>query len=66
MIAAISRKMRCIVLDDGRVAEFTEYYDAEGNEIEDIDKAVSAVAEHPDGMGWFAIELADWDEQTIH
>jgi hypothetical protein len=66
MIAAISRKMRCIVLTDGRVAEFTDYYDAEGNEIEGIENAVSAVAEHPDGTGWLAINLDEWDEQTIH
>jgi len=66
MIAAISRKMRCIVLTDGRVANFTDYYDIDGNEIEDIDHAVSAVAEHPDGTGWMAINLDEWDEQTIH
>jgi hypothetical protein len=66
MIAAISRKMRCIVLTDGRVAQFEGYFDVDGNEVDDIDKAVSAVAENPDGTGWFAIDLADWEEQTIH
>ena len=65
MIAAVSRKMRCVVLLDGRVASFTSYYDANGDECE-FDRAVSAVAEHPDGNGWFAIALDDWDEQTIH
>lgn len=66
MIAAISRKLHCVVLTDGRIAKFTEYYDIDGNEIDGIENAFSAVAEHPDGIGWFAISLEDWDEQTIH
>lgn len=66
MIACVSRKLKCVVLVDGRCAPFTNMYDQFGEETESLEKAATAVAEHPDGTGWFAVEIDDWDEPTVH
>jgi hypothetical protein len=65
-VAAVIRKMKCVVLNDGRTAPFTEMYDAEGNETDDAELAVTAVAEHPDGDAWLSLDLIYFDKVTIH
>ncbi|MCK1742202.1 hypothetical protein IVA80_15360 [Bradyrhizobium sp. 139] len=65
MIDYVSRKLAGIVLDDGRLARFTDYYDTNGDEC-GPEPAVTAIAEHPDGTGWITVVLRDWPEPVRH
>lgn len=58
-VAAIHRGRRLFLSEDGDVYPITNLYDADGDETDDIDLAVSAVA-GTEGR-WFALVLADFD-----
>lgn len=64
-VAAISKEERCAVLTDGRICEFATMYDAEGDETDEVEAAVIAVAPHPEGT-WLVLQLHEFDGMTIH
>lgn len=64
-VAAVSIDRRCVVLEDGRTAAFTNMYDANGDETTDTSAAVTAVAEHPDGP-WIVLHMQKFKPTTIH
>lgn len=64
-VAAISKEERCAVLTDGRICEFSTMYDAEGDETDEIESAVVAVAPHPEGA-WLVLHFRDFDGVTLH
>lgn len=64
-IAAVSVGGQCIVLEDGRVANFSKMYDADGNETTDTSVAITAVTFHPEGA-WVVLHLREYDSVTLH
>jgi hypothetical protein len=66
VIEAVCRKARCLILSGDLIAPFTNLFDLDGEETDDLELAIVAVAFHPDGSGWFTIVFDDWAEQTFH
>lgn len=64
-VTALNRAGKYVVLDDDRIAPFTEMFDGDGEETADISVAISAVAKHPDGL-WLVIDLCEWESITLH
>lgn len=64
-VAAISKEKRCAVLTDGRICEFSEMYDEDGLETDDIAVAVTVIAPHPDGA-WIVLHFRDFEGVTLH
>ncbi len=64
-VAAISLEAQCVVLEDGRTAAFTKMYDADGEETNDVEAAVTALAAHPDGPV-IVLHLGKFPPVTLH
>lgn len=64
-VAAISKDEQCAVLEDGRICKFTDMYDVDGLETDDVAEAVTAIAKHPEGA-WIVLHFRDFDGVTIH
>lgn len=64
-VATINKDMRCAVLEDGRICEFSTMYDRDGEETNDIAAAVTVVAPHPEGA-WLVLHMRDFEGVTLH
>jgi hypothetical protein len=58
-VTAVMMEDRKVVLDDGTVLDMVELHDEEG-EVEDIDDAVFATVQLPNGK-WFCVHFADFE-----
>ncbi|MBM1556653.1 hypothetical protein JQV19_08330 [Sulfitobacter mediterraneus] len=64
-IEALNRKLRTILLDDGKTYPITNWFDNNGNDC-DPDEAEFAVA-GPDSDGkWYTIELGEYSHLGVH
>lgn len=59
-IVAVNVPNRLALTDTDRICEITNLYNEDGEETDDEDEAVTAVA-RLDDRNWFAIELADYE-----
>jgi hypothetical protein len=64
-VVAISRSEAAAVLDDGSVCPFSNMFDMDGDETDDIAEAVCAVVPLPDGT-WEAVDFGEFDPVAIH
>lgn len=64
-IVAISRSDGLAILDNGDVVPFANVFDAFGNETDNREDGVSAVAALPNGT-WVVIDFSDYDPVSIH
>lgn len=64
MAAAINRFGMVALLDDGTTVPITNLFDADGEETDDPDEAVTFVA--GEGDRWFTGECADYAEVSVH
>lgn len=59
-IVAVNVPSRLALTDTDRICEITNLYNEDGEETDDEDEAVTAVA-RLDDHNWFAIDLADYE-----
>ncbi len=64
-IIAVHRWRKIAVTEDGSECPFTDMLDWQGEETEDVDEAVAAICQLPDGR-WCAIDLSAFDREAIH
>jgi hypothetical protein len=64
-VIAISRSEAIAVLDDGTTAQFSNMFDRDGDETEDVAEAVTAVVRMPDGM-WEVLDLQEFEPVSRH
>lgn len=64
-IVAINRGLRFALTRDDRIAPLTNLKDADGDETDDIDEAVTAVARVSAGI-WVVIRLDDYPVQELN
>ena len=57
---AINRKQGLVSLDDGSVLKMQNYVDRFGDDTDDPEEAVSAIAELPSGR-WIVIDLTEFE-----
>lgn len=53
------------VTDDDVILWFDMMLDADGDETDDIDEALVAIAQHPDGK-WWTIDLTAFENGEVH
>ena len=64
-VDAISRTRRIAILEDGAIVPLGLFLDRDGDETDEIDAAVIAIAALPDGR-WIVIDLADFERRLLH
>lgn len=65
MIEAVHRGLRLFMAADGEIFPIVRMFDSAGNDTDDIDEAISAVAGA--GNRWFAFLLPDFDQPaSVH
>ena len=64
-VVAINRARRMALTDDDAVLRLEILLDEDGDETDDIDDALVAIAQHPNGK-WWAIDLTAFEEQQVH
>lgn len=57
---AISRKCKLVFLRDGEVLPMQNFVDRFGDDTDDVDEAISAIAPLPDGR-WVVIDLTQFE-----
>lgn len=63
-LCVINVSQRLVITTDGRVLPITNMFDCQGEETDDADLAVSAVAGEEDC--WFSFLLSNFVPTTIH
>jgi hypothetical protein len=63
-VHAINREDREIMLEDGTILPMTCLHDATGEETDDMEEAVFATVELPDGR-WVPVVLEDYDQPRV-
>lgn len=64
-IEAINRADMIAVTDDGRVGTITNLFDADGEETDDIEDAITAVIRLADDE-WYTVALDDYDTARLN
>lgn len=64
-VVAINRARRMAVTDDDVILWFDMMLDVDGDETDDIDEALVAIARHPDGK-WWTIDLMAFEGGETH
>lgn len=65
-IDVLNLERRLAITSTGRELQIVQMLDCEGDETDDPDEAVSAIAPDP-GLGWWTIRVADFDfDATLH
>lgn len=65
IVIAVNWYTRVVVLADGRTGELTDYFDAEGDETNNIDDIAFAVARITDDC-WITLQRSDWITQRSY
>ncbi len=64
-VTAINRTEACAILDTGQIVHFSVMLDMEGNETDDIEECVCAVAPLPNG-DWAVIDFSEFEQVSVH
>lgn len=64
-IEAINRADMIAVTDDGRVGTITNMFDADGEETDDIEEAITAVIRLADDE-WYTVALDDYEATRLN
>lgn len=65
-VVSINRGKRLALTDDDAVVRFALMLDCNGDETEDVDEALVAIAQHPNGR-WLVIDLTAFEATgTVH
>lgn len=65
-VVSINRGKRLALTDDDAVLRFVLMLDRDGDETEDVDEALVAIVQHPNGR-WLVIDLTAFEVTgTIH
>jgi len=64
-VTAINRTEACAILDTGQIVHFSVMLDMEGNETDDIEECVCAVAPLPNG-DWAVIDFSVFEQVSVH
>ncbi len=63
-VLAVSRAHGVVIADDGQAYPVTNWFDEDGEECEP-GEALACVSQGPEG-GFFAIDLTQFEELTVH